>query len=112
MYCPNCGKECPEGSNFCPSCGMGIGPLTTGSSPVAGGYGQTAKEPKMWGPFLLGLFLGFIGVIIAVLAYNDKDGPYTKDPRQYALRCSLYGTIIWLLGSIFIIPVILLSILS
>lgn len=55
----------------------------------------------------MGMFLGFIGVIIAVLVYNDKDGPYTRDPKQYALMCSLYGTIFWLLGSIFIIPIIL-----
>lgn len=25
MYCPNCGKEIPEGAKFCPDCGHGAG---------------------------------------------------------------------------------------
>lgn len=29
MYCPNCGKELPEGSKFCPECGRSTAPAET-----------------------------------------------------------------------------------
>jgi heme/copper-type cytochrome/quinol oxidase subunit 2 len=74
---------------------MGIGPSFAGSS-AAGGNSQNAKEPKTLGPFLLGLILGIIGVIIAVIVYDDKAGPYTKNPQMHALIVSLLGMFIWI----------------
>ena len=35
MYCPNCGKELPEGSRFCPSCGKECAPGQPGTPPPA-----------------------------------------------------------------------------
>ena len=90
MYCPNCGKQCADGDAFCPACGMSIGSGSAASNV------QNAKEPKTLGPFLLGLILGIIGVIIAVLVYDDKDGPYTKNPQMHALIWSLVGMFIWI----------------
>jgi hypothetical protein len=88
---------------------MNIASISGGFAPAAGV--QNAKEPKTLGPFLLGLFLGVIGIVITVLVYDDKDGPYTKDPKKHALICSLYGTLIWLILSLFFIPFVLLAIL-
>lgn len=34
MYCPNCGKELPEGSRFCPSCGKECAPANRGRLPL------------------------------------------------------------------------------
>ena len=45
---------------------------------------------------LLGLILGIIGVIIAVIVYNGNDGPYTKNPTTHALVWSLIGMFIWI----------------
>ena len=35
MFCPNCGKELPEGSRFCPSCGKECAPGQPGTLPPA-----------------------------------------------------------------------------
>jgi len=105
MYCPNCGKECADGSTFCPACGMSIG-----SAQAASNAAPVAKEPKTLGPFLLGLILGIIGVIIAVIVYDDKDGPYTKSPQMHALLWSLIGMFIWI--PIIVAPIVFLVILA
>lgn len=108
MYCPNCGKECADGSTFCPACGMNIAPASGGPAPASNV--QNAKEPKTLGPFLLGLILGIIGVIIAVLVYDDKDGPYTKNPQMHALLWSLIGMFIWI--PIIVCPIVFLVLLA
>ncbi len=104
MFCPKCGKELTDDSSFCPGCGSRVG-----SNPPPGNnvYNtQGPKEPSTLGPFLLGLILGIIGVIIAVLIYNGNDGPYTKDPTTHALLWSVIGMFIWipiLFGVIFVL---------
>lgn len=65
------------------------------------------KEPSTLGPFLLGMFLGLIGVIVAVLVYNGNDGPYTKNPTTHALVWSILGILVWIP-----IMIILLSLMS
>lgn len=34
MFCPNCGKELPEGSRFCPSCGKEMAPTPVKPAPT------------------------------------------------------------------------------
>ena len=34
MFCPNCGKELPEGSRFCPSCGKETAPAPAKPAPT------------------------------------------------------------------------------
>ena len=41
MYCPKCGKELPEGAQFCPNCGNSVSPSEVPSqSPNLSGYEQ------------------------------------------------------------------------
>ena len=90
MFCPKCGKELPNDIKFCTGCGEKL------SGVVSEDFGSgPAKQPHTPGPFLLGLILGIIGVLIAVIVYNDKDGPYTKNPTTHALVWSLIGMFIW-----------------
>ena len=42
------------------------------------------------------MFLGLIGVIVAVLVYNGNDGPYTKNPTTHALVWSILGILVWI----------------
>ena len=114
MFCPKCGKELTDDSSFCPGCGSRVGsnppPGNTVYTDQTSGNNvyntQGPKEPSTLGPFLLGLILGIIGVIIAVLIYNGNDGPYTKDPTTHALLWSVIGMFIWipiLFGVIFVL---------
>ena len=104
MYCQNCGKEISGIESFCPSCGKRVG----NSSGYSSNYDQTPKEPATLVPFLLGMFLGVLGVVIAVVVYNGNDGPYTKNPTTHALLWSIIGMVIWIpLILIMIVPFII-----
>jgi hypothetical protein len=52
MYCSKCGKETPEGSTFCPSCGGGA------ATPVQ----KPADQKDYMVALLLSIFLGELGV--------------------------------------------------
>lgn len=59
MYCRNCGKELPEGSKFCPSCGSATAPEQSGPRSSAPSWGPMQIDPK--------LLLIAAGVVIVVL---------------------------------------------
>ena len=42
MFCPNCGKELPDGSKFCGFCGADISKEQTGNDAINGGMNDTA----------------------------------------------------------------------
>lgn len=44
MYCPKCGKELPEGAQFCPSCGSSISP------PAVSPQSQDSSSPGQGAP--------------------------------------------------------------
>jgi len=98
MYCSNCGKLLEDGAVFCPFCGnrVGAAPAPAGYYPNPGYmYDRPPKKPSTVVPFLLGMFLNILGVILAVIVYNGNDGPYTKNPTTHALLWSLIGAFIW-----------------
>lgn len=70
MYCSKCGKETPENSKFCPSCGVKIGfsddSVSSGMQPFnVGNESQKSRESDInWG-ILLGFIFGNIGMFIA-----------------------------------------------
>lgn len=51
MFCGNCGKQVPEGSGFCPSCGAAAGAggasAATGGAPVAAGAQRAKIEAQL-----------------------------------------------------------------
>jgi len=113
MYCPNCGRQIPDYVVYCPACGNKIiAPVNPNYNyntyPT---YNQPPKEPSTIIPLLLGMFLGIIGVLIAVLVYNGNDGPYTKNPTTHALVWSLIGMFIWIPITYIIIFVLFMPIL-
>ncbi len=71
-YCPKCGKEIADDSNFCPACGFKIGeavtPAVTVSAPAPVAENKQVALPENVSPksrlcaLLLGIFLGEIGV--------------------------------------------------
>lgn len=98
MYCPNCGKAIDDSSVFCQYCGNRIGVIAEPATYYSNRgqmYDRPPKKPSTIVPFLLGLFLGLIGIILSVVVYNGNDGPYTKNPTTHALLWSLIGMIIW-----------------
>lgn len=86
MYCPNCGKELPEDSRFCPSCGQGTAPERT---PPA----RSAPSIPLNSKALLAVAGAVIVILLAVLilrpgveetAPDDTDGPAVTEPADPA----------------------------
>lgn len=101
MYCPKCGKEIPNGADFCPACGNRVDGGYSGyqeSQPYTYQPTRPLKKKKdaFLGSFLLGLFLGAIGVIIAVIIYNGDKKNYEEDPTVYALVVSICAGLLWI----------------
>lgn len=74
MFCPNCGKELPEGAAFCPECGNALraaAPATTDAGQAA----PTKKKKKKKGlavVIVLFLFIAAAGATGFVLWNNDN----------------------------------------
>ncbi len=96
MYCPNCGKENPEGRRFCRSCGLSlqaIAPALAGESPASKSE-ESSVQPvsrlqAAWqNPLVYALLLIVLGIAVAVVGDKTLSSQTTHD----------IGTIIALLG--------------
>lgn len=69
MLCQRCGKQIPDTSTFCPNCGAPV------SGMAAPGYAAAPKpvEPVSGAWYLVPLFFGIIGGIIAWAVNKDRD---------------------------------------
>jgi len=81
-YCPKCGAEVGEGTNFCPKCGAALGPLSPrarrekGEKQEKGEKSEKAEKQEKGefgyiGPLIGGLILIAVGLI----AYLSRISP-------------------------------------
>jgi|GEM_PF-509006 len=98
MFCPNCGKEIPEGSNFCPHCAGAVKP-----------GGPAPAVPKTSGLAITSLVLGILGIcygltaipglILGIIAYRDiKRRPKEISGEGLALAGIITSGITFILG--------------
>ncbi len=64
MFCHNCGKEIPEGAQFCTNCGTPVGAPAPASEPVV--PVATAKKSKM---NIIGIIAGAVVALAAFLPF-------------------------------------------
>ena len=108
MYCPKCGTECSDPDRFCPKCGAD---LNTGASPARStvAYETRGYRPKSDArlvSFVLGLILGLIGLLLAVIIYhNNRD--FEEDPTGTAVVWSIFGMLFWFIVIFAILLVVL-----
>ena len=93
MFCPNCGKQIPDGSRFCPGCGTQLG--ANGGAQQQPyhqpSYQQTPRQPgaaagqKRKGPpvFLL-MVLAVLVIAGGAIAYFAHQSALEKDPLHGA----------------------------
>ena len=82
MFCPKCGKEAPEGSSFCPSCGASLaGDAPSGKEEFASGEPAPAKKRRLKRP--LAIALAVVALIVAggAVAVNVLMVPEKESPR-------------------------------
>ncbi len=114
MYCPKCGKEIPYGAEFCPGCGTRVGDGYSGyqasqAHAVQAQRPLKKKKDAFLGSFLLGLFLGAIGVILAVIIYNGDKQNYEEDPTVFALVVSILAGLVWIVLLILLVAFVTVS---
>ena len=80
--CYFCGKELPQGSNYCASCDH----ETITENPFEKRY---KKRPYLW--YLLPLFLGIVGGVIAYLIIK-------KNEPQTGKYCLIIGGVVTVVG--------------
>jgi hypothetical protein len=104
MYCPNCGKEVADNTTFCPECGKKIDGSSGNARPA---NSLPLKSPPKLVPFLLGLILGLIGLILAVVIYSSSSDQYEGNATTSALLWSIFGILFWfIIGAVFIVLII------
>ncbi len=116
MICRNCGTDCEENLNFCPSCGTALAQNETpDSAPQTAGSAEPIQPPVYYGyppvvqpgngyataSLILGIisFLcfpaitGILGIIFGCVAksYGNKSGKATA-----GIICSIVGIILWI----------------
>ncbi len=78
MFCPKCGMELPDGSQFCPACGAQLGaqaPAPQQAAPAAGSSFKMPKAAKLLEMFfaLMCFIFGFLPTIhVSVFGYGDS----------------------------------------
>lgn len=65
MYCPNCGNNISGNGNHCEYCGTSLKNKMSSSN----SYNPENQTSKTIVGFILGLFLGLIGLVIGILMY-------------------------------------------
>ncbi len=86
MQCPACGSEVEDGIRKCPVCGaIYLGGI--------GKKGEPLKSKPWLVPFLLGLLLNVLGVIIAYTIYRNSRMFYEEDPTKRAVLFSILGLV-------------------
>ena len=75
MFCPKCGTESPDDSQFCRKCGNAIAAPTIGNATAV-----PAASPKSRFPFLTVTLLAMLVIIVWTLRQYDV-GPHIKTPN-------------------------------
>ena len=83
VFCSKCGNEEMQDKNFCSKCGTSLRVFSQNSSIY-----QTRKS-RWW--YLLPIFFGIIGGIIAYLILKDDD-------RELAKNCLYLGIVLTVIG--------------
>jgi len=89
MFCPRCGKQIADTATFCPNCGA---PISAGSATPSYAAASTPLQPVSGAWYLVPLFFGIIGGIIAWAVNKDKDPKRARN----LLIFGIVWTVVWI----------------
>lgn len=99
-FCSNCGKEIPDGSSTCPSCGATFSAnAAVSTQPAAWDHtsefdAQDISDNKVYA--LSAYIFGFIGIFLCHLL--AKESPYAQFHAREALKLDLVSFVVYILG--------------
>ena len=114
-FCPNCGKDIPDGQVFCSNCGASLNAAPEQVAPVAPAvdpYDHTAEytpedisQNKVIA--MAAYLLGAVGIIIALLAAPQS--PYASFHLRQALKFTMVEILLLVVSAVlvwtFIVPI-------
>jgi len=103
MFCRSCGKEMADNAVFCPSCGApirGAAPMSSAATP----WEPVQHVSATW--YLVPLFFGILGGIIAWAVTKDKDPKRARNLLIFGLVWTLVPVIIALAIFLYTVPFI------
>ncbi len=96
-FCSNCGKEIPEGSATCPSCGANFSANATPTGPwdhTSEFDAQDISDNKVYA--LSAYLFSFIGVILCHLL--AKESPFAQFHAREALKIDVVNVVVGILS--------------
>lgn len=89
MYCRHCGRQIPDGSVFCPVCGMGTAAdvevkTDYNAAPQPASNSGSASALSIVG-FVLSFFITIAGLICSIIAYSNAKRDNDQKSRPFAI---------------------------
>ncbi len=101
MFCPKCGARVGDTDTFCPGCGTRLSGASTANSSSTVYTAQPARGTRPVSDvrlvsFLLGLILGLIGLVVALIIYSNSR-EFEESPTDTVLLWSIFGMFFWVI---------------
>ena len=107
MYCPKCGARTGDTDKFCPSCGTNLFKSSSTSTYKTGVQrGTRPVSDVRLVSFLLGLILGIIGLLLALILYSGNR-EFEENPTGTVLVWSIFGMFFWVIVIFVLFAVVL-----
>lgn len=117
MFCPKCGKEVEQDSNFCKSCGFNINHINNSnyfaSNNVHNFEQKKSKEEflrdyrsthsEIWAYLVFSFIFDIIGAIIIIMNVTKIDKYMLNKEKTEVIFWIIVGLFMWLIGTIFIV---------
>ena len=96
MFCPKCGARVGDTDRFCPGCGTNLSESSGSTATYRTGRqrGTRPVSDVRLPSFLLGLILGLIGLVIALVIYSNGN-EFEESPTGTAIFWSIFGMFFW-----------------
>ncbi|MGN1111634.1 MAG: zinc-ribbon domain-containing protein [Acutalibacteraceae bacterium] len=115
MFCPKCGKELEQGSNFCRNCGCNVNQVRNNFSDNASAQYNIPKKSKaeflqeyrsahseVWAYLALSIIFDIIGAIIIIMNAMKIEKYMSSSLQAEVAIWITVGLVLWVLGTVFI----------
>ncbi|MEE3363917.1 MAG: zinc ribbon domain-containing protein [Methanomethylophilus sp.] len=96
MFCPKCGARVGDTDRFCPGCGTNLFESSSSAATYKTGRqrGTRPVSDVRLPSFLLGLILGLIGLVIALVIYSNGN-EFEESPTGTVILWCIFGMLFW-----------------
>ena len=105
MYCPNCGKDIPDGGKYCPDCGYDV----SSGAPIPSGGGSGYTNTNMNAAMMMNKKSEGLTLILSLLITGL--GHIYVGQTNKGIALLIAAILCWILGAFLLFPFIIVVIL-